>query len=47
MKESGEVKSGDRGGHEQSPKREIKRPGKAALSIVMVSLAACAVAPSC
>ena len=46
MKKSGGVKSGDRGGHGKSPKREIERPGKAALSIAMVSLAVCGVALS-
>ena len=44
---SREVRSNDRGGHEKSPKSEIKRPGKAVLSIVMVYLTVCAVAPSC
>ena len=43
---SGVVKSGDRGGHGTSSKLEIKRPGKAAFSIAMVSLAVCGVAPS-
>ena len=36
------------GGHRTSPKREIKRPEKAALySIAMVSPDVCGVAPSC
>ena len=38
---NGGVKSGNRVGHLPSPKRKIKRPGKAALSIAVVSLAIC------
>ena len=44
---SGGVKSGDRGGQETSPEREINLPGKASLSIAMVALAVCGVVPSC
>ena len=47
MKKSGGVKSGDRGGQETSPDREIYLPGKASLSIAKVALAACGVVPSC
>ena len=46
-KKSGGIKSGNRDAYETSPKHEIKRPGKVALSIVMVSLAVYGVAPSC
>ena len=35
------------GGHGMSPKREIKRPGMAGLSIAVDSLAVCGVGPFC
>ena len=47
-RKSGGVKSGDRGGPRNvMAEREINLPRKASLSIAMVSLAVCGVAPSC
>lgn len=47
QKKSGTVKSGDLAGQCKSPKREMRRPGNAALRISVVARAVCAVAPSC
>ena len=46
-KKSHVERSGERGGHSTSPKREMKCPGNMFRTTVIDSFAVCAVAPSC
>ena len=46
-KKSHVERSGERGGHDMSPKREMRCPGNMFRTMVIDSFAVCAVAPSC
>ena len=46
-KKSNVERSGERGGHGTSPKREMRCPGNMFRTMVIDSFAVCAVAPSC
>ena len=46
-KKSHVERSGERGGHGMSPKREMRCPGKMLRTMVIDSFAVCTVAPSC